>query len=83
MARVQRYGITGLEVKAHFAERDGLCVLCHRPATDLDHDHVTGKVRGALCTGCNLAISRFEEAGWPEKAAEFVERGKIDEKTNG
>ena len=77
--RVYRYGVSGKTVKSYFEEKNGLCILCDRAATDLDHDHKTGVVRGALCHGCNLAISRVEDDGeWVEKAKLFIQRGKID-----
>lgn len=38
-------------------EFGGMCVLCHRSwATSIDHDHLTGMVRGLLCTWCNTWV---------------------------
>ena len=52
-----RYGITLEEKQRRFAEQNGLCAICHlRPATDVDHSHTTGKVRGLLCHRCNKGI---------------------------
>ena len=40
----------------------GVCAACHEePATQVDHDHKTGKVRGILCDGCNGGIALFDE----------------------
>jgi hypothetical protein len=37
--------------------RPELCELCGaRKATDLDHDHLTGKFRGWLCGRCNRGL---------------------------
>lgn len=75
--RVYRYGVSGLQIKALFSERSGLCILCDREATDVDHDHRTGKVRGVLCPACNTALNRVEIKGWVEAALKFIERGKL------
>lgn len=44
--------------EALLAAQEGICAVrgCGRPATDADHDHVTGKARGAICSGCNKAL---------------------------
>lgn len=38
----------------------GGCAICRKPPKKLrlhiDHDHVSGKVRGLLCARCNSAI---------------------------
>ena len=28
----------------------------------IDHDHSTGKIRGALCSACNLALGKFRDS---------------------
>lgn len=71
---MQRYKISGLEVKRLFEENDGKCALCPRKAKYIDHDHVSGKIRGALCPMCNNAIGRLEEFGWIEKANEYIKK---------
>lgn len=53
----QRYGIGRDEVQALKESQGGLCaVCCQREATQVDHDHRTGKVRGILCLNCNAGI---------------------------
>jgi hypothetical protein len=37
-----------------------VCPLCRTPEKlEIDHDHVTGKVRGRLCCSCNTALGRL------------------------
>lgn len=57
-----RYGLTDEERDELFARHDGLCAICYeRPAEVIDHDHVTGVVRGALCSFCNKGLGFIEE----------------------
>jgi Recombination endonuclease VII len=40
----------------------GLCAACKKnPATQVDHDHKTGKVRGILCLNCNAALGALKD----------------------
>lgn len=68
------YGISRVERDRIFEKFNGKCHLCDRPANRIDHDHVTGRVRGALCGACNVAISseRFENPEWRKKALEYI-----------
>ncbi len=52
----------------HFFEsQDGCCAICGRHQSDfkkslgMDHDHVTGQIRGLLCTNCNLGLGLFKD----------------------
>jgi hypothetical protein len=40
----------------------GLCAVCKkRPATQVDHDHKTKKVRGIVCLNCNAAMGALKD----------------------
>lgn len=45
----------------------GGCAICGRlqregeRAFHIDHDHSTGKLRGILCSGCNLGLGHFAD----------------------
>ena len=59
------YGINLDEYNDIFKKQGGICVICRRPQSAVerkfavDHDHVTGKVRGLLCSRCNLGLGKF------------------------
>ena len=57
-----RYGMTRKEYDSMMELQEGLCAVCkQRPATHVDHDHVTGKARGILCMSCNTALGMFRD----------------------
>ncbi len=58
--RKERYGLTSEEHASLLNEQGGTCALCVGPPTCVDHDHVTGVVRGLLCVGCNFALGHYE-----------------------
>lgn len=60
-------------------EQGGSCKLCpykpvdgiHR-ALHVDHDHLSGKVRGLLCSGCNRKVIGAVEKIGIEKVAFYL-----------
>jgi hypothetical protein len=73
----KRYGITLDDYDAMFKKQKGLCMLCGKPEKNkrhlhVDHDHVTGKVRGLLCGVCNRALYWLENSEWREKAEQYL-----------
>lgn len=55
-----RYKISVDEINEIFDGQAGMCAICKvLPATHLDHDHKTGKVRGFLCQKCNAGLGMF------------------------
>lgn len=63
--RVSRYGLTAEGYSALLAEQRNGCAICGRVEgwsgrrLSIDHDHLTGQVRGLLCSGCNAGIGHF------------------------
>jgi hypothetical protein len=58
----RRYGITEAQFDEMVNQQGGLCAACKkRPATQVDHDHQTGRVRGILCLNCNAALGAFKD----------------------
>jgi hypothetical protein len=59
-ARCTNYGVTVADWVFLAAAQDGKCGICGRGddpiALVVDHDHVTGRVRGLLCHTCNVGI---------------------------
>ena len=69
-----RYRLPWGEYQEMITAQHGLCAICReamiRPK--VDHDHVTGKVRGLLCHRCNLRLSGIEDAQFMEKALNYL-----------
>lgn len=74
-ARIKHLRKYGLDLDGYdrlFVEQSGKCKICSREISlVIDHCHVTGKVRGLLCNGCNLALAYFEEK--PDRMQKAIE----------
>lgn len=81
---LKKFGVTLKETEQLLAKQGGLCAICRRPINDsrgfsphVDHDHITGEVRGILCFNCNVGMGAFgDDADRLRAAAEYLERGR-------
>lgn len=60
------YGITHKQYLSMYAKQKAKCALCDKPPDGwpglvVDHCHTTGKVRGLLCTKCNIGLGFFKD----------------------
>lgn len=60
----KKFGITLNEYNAILEEQGGVCAVCQEKCATgnnlaVDHDHVTGKIRGLLCFACNTSLGKF------------------------
>lgn len=93
--RLKTYGVTSEEYRRMLVAQAGVCAICRKPETatrkgqtkpmelHVDHDHVTGRVRGLLCANCNHLIGKAQESTLILRAsAEYLERHQ-QEKSSG
>jgi hypothetical protein len=66
--RLARFGLTPGELERLLQAQRGRCAICRarKPGHGsgewcIDHDHVTGQVRGLLCTRCNSGIGMLQD----------------------
>jgi hypothetical protein len=76
---LRRYGITGAQADEMIHDQGGRCAICReRPAEHVDHDHVSGAVRGMLCFNCNGGLGQFRDrTELLRAAAEYLEREPV------
>lgn len=59
-----RLGMSQQEYEVLFDSQGGACAICKNlnwngKTPNVDHDHITGKIRGILCHNCNTALGRI------------------------
>ena len=64
----RKYGLTFAEYDKMLTEQNNCCAVCGgtKPggrwkSFAVDHDHVTGRVRGLLCKSCNIALGEVKD----------------------
>ena len=86
----RKYGIALEEYEKRLAAQGGVCAICKTDKRSrdirtnngrmfpIDHNHKTGKVRGILCSKCNVAMERMDSIeDWGILARRYKE--KFDE----
>lgn len=68
-----KYGINFEDYNELFYKQKGVCAICGKKETQrsnpkgkidslrIDHNHKTNKIRGLLCSKCNLGIAQFND----------------------
>jgi len=81
--RKRAYKMTNEELEEFLTAHKGLCDICGVDgdlqgfkSMCIDHDHVTGKVRGLLCRRCNLGLHFIENLEWASKADAYLKQHK-------
>lgn len=76
-----RYGIEPGTYAKMLQAQDGVCAICgtdkmgSKSRFDVDHSHVTNKVRALLCNPCNRGLGNFmEDPVLLEKAAAYMRK---------
>ncbi len=73
------YGLTMGDYDKMLVEQHGRCAICGEPMRKpfIDHDHLTGAVRGLLCNVCNLMLGYLENPVKRAAAERYLaERGR-------
>jgi hypothetical protein len=64
-SRKRKRGVTPEMFEQMLHEQKGVCAACGKEQEgqrlSIDHDHVTGQVRGLLCYGCNIALGHLRD----------------------
>ena len=77
-----KYGITLQQFEELLAKQNNKCFICLKDQSEesrrfaVDHDHITGEIRGILCGFCNRRlIGRHRDADKFERAAMYLRQG--------
>ena len=74
-----RYGLTLAELRTLLVRSGGRCELCGTEPDKLvvDHDHLTERVLGVLCSACNVGMGLLhDDPNLLRKAVAYIERGR-------
>lgn len=64
----RRYGITSEDYSRMLEEQNYKCAICFIDKCQsgrnfaVDHNHDTGKIRGLLCSACNMGLGNFKDS---------------------
>jgi hypothetical protein len=77
----RKFGISLDDYNKMFEKQKGCCIICNKHQIEfdislaIDHCHKTGKIRGLLCSYCNMGIGLLgENVKTLEKAIEYLKQ---------
>jgi hypothetical protein len=73
----RQYGITFDEYTKLCTNQNNKCAICNKPCKvwnklSVDHNHITGEIRGLLCLRCNVKLGVLEDLEWKRKAENYL-----------
>ncbi len=82
------YNLTEAEYNQMLSDQLHCCAICgvgqwdHKTRFAVDHCHTTGKIRGLLCTSCNLGLGKFKDnLNTLENAIDYIKRARSGQQT--
>jgi hypothetical protein len=88
-----RYGLTVEQYNEMLQSQNGVCAICGGINPEgrnlcVDHNHITGKFRGLLCTTCNVALGGFKADSGDGidillSAISYLKNNDVCEESNG
>lgn len=64
----RKFGLSESSYLTLLKNQNNQCAICHKNASNfkhslsVDHDHNTGKIRGLLCSACNIGLGMFHDS---------------------
>ena len=84
-----KFGLSHEQYQAILVKQDGKCAICREPLPEreengyfppVDHDHITGRIRGIAHTRCNQGIGMFKDNSTAlRRAADHVELNRAED----
>lgn len=84
---IRTYGIDPDQYEQMVRAQEGKCLICDKVPRGtgrtsklyIDHDHVTGEIRGLLCSRCNSAIGLLDDTPEHlERAIRYLTRDRVN-----
>jgi hypothetical protein len=80
--RYKKLGVCNIKYEEMLTSQNGSCAICLSKLNSsrytklaVDHDHLTGKVRGLLCMNCNTALGLMKDSPKRlEAASQYLQR---------
>ena len=74
---MRHYGITVAQYNKMLKRQHGRCAICKRPPRSrhlsVDHDHISGRIRGLLDYRCNrFIVGRHRDGRLLQEAADYL-----------
>ena len=74
----RKYKMSPRQYEKLFEKQKGCCAICGRHQSEfnyplcVDHNHITGKVRGLLCKKCNINLGIIENWGSTHPVQQYL-----------